>query len=162
MKLRKAELRDIEEITKIYDTGRMYMRSHGNLNQWINGYPSRQQIYQDIEAQDLYVVEEAEELLGVFYFLVGHDPTYDVIYEGSWLNDEPYGVIHRIASAGKRRGIGLFCIDWAMERTDNLRVDTHKDNLTMQNMLISNGFSYCGIIICSDGTPRLAYQKTRR
>ena len=44
-----------------------------------------------------------------------------------------------------------------------LRVDTHEDNLSMQHMLLKNGFTYCGIIYlesCKDlKHKRLAYEK---
>jgi len=38
-------------------------------------------------------------------------------------------------------------------------VDTHRDNRVMQQIITSQGFTYCGIIYVSDGSPRLAYQK---
>ena len=36
---------------------------------------------------------------------MGDDPTYQQIYEGTWLNNEPYGVIHRLATNGKQKGV---------------------------------------------------------
>ena len=63
------------------------------------------------------------------------DPTYAVIYDGAWPSDEPYGVVHRIASAGTVKGAGAYCLNWAFEQCQNLRIDTHKDNFVMQNLL---------------------------
>lgn len=41
----------------------------------------------------------------------------------------------------------------------SIRVDTHRDNISMQKMLLKNGFKYCGIIYLKDGSERLAYDK---
>ena len=78
---------------------------------------------------------------------------------GQWLNDKPYGVIHRIASDGKTKGIGSFCVNWVVSQCGNVRIDTHRDNVVMQNMLKKNGFQYCGIIHIENGEERLAYQR---
>ena len=40
------------------------------------------------------------------------------------------------------------------------KIDTHRDNKVMQNLLKKNGFSYCGIICLNDCSERLAYQKS--
>lgn len=34
----------------------------------------------------------------LFVSFRAEDPTYRVIYEENWLNDEPYAVIHRMAT----------------------------------------------------------------
>ena len=55
MIIRNAELAELDEIMKIFDIARQYMREKGNMNQWINGYPSRELITKDIEAGHLFV-----------------------------------------------------------------------------------------------------------
>ena len=50
---------------------------------------------------------------------------------------------------------------WAFGQCGNLKIDTHRDNVVMQNMLKKNGFQSCGIIHVQDGSERLAYQKTK-
>jgi len=45
--------------------------------------------------------------------------------------------------------------------TDNIRIDTHKDNHIMQHNLAKYGFQYCGIIYIASGAERLAYQRLR-
>lgn len=42
----------------------------------------------------------------------------------------------------------------------NIRIDTHADNKTMQHLIEADGFTRCGIIYIADGTPRIAYQWT--
>lgn len=157
MKVRKAKKEDLNKIMVIYEVAKVYMRNNGNPNQWINNYPSKELLMKDIEEGSLYVIFEEENIYGVFMFSVGIDETYINIYEGKWLNDEVYGTIHRIASSGERRGILSLAIDYCKNMISNVRIDTHKDNKIMQNLLLNNGFRYCGIIYILDGSERLAY-----
>lgn len=159
--IRKATVKDIEAADKIYGCAREFMHKSGNPNQWTGGYPSLEVIKDDITKDRLYVCEEDGEILGVFCFFEGEDPTYSTIEDGSWLNDAPYGVIHRIAvaDAGRGRGVASFCFDYAFDNCGNVRIDTHRDNLPMQKSLIKNNFSRCGIIYLENGDERIAFQK---
>ena len=87
------------------------------------------------------------------------DATYHRIYEGEWLSDAPYSVIHRIAVKYHGRGIIDFCFEECFKRFPSIRIDTHEDNIPMQKCLSRCGFKYCGIIYLADGAKRLAYQK---
>ena len=115
-------------------------------------------ICEDVAKGDCYVCEEAGEILGVFYYAEGDDPTYGYIENGAWLNDEPYGVIHRIAVAVRGRGVVGACFAYGLSRCGNLKIDTHENNLPMQRALEKNGFSRCGTIYVGDGSARIAYQ----
>ena len=151
-------MKDWEEIQKIYASARQFMAEHGNGGQWGTNYPSEELLLDNIAQEKLYVCIE-EGIAAVFYFAVEEDPTYRVIEDGAWLNEEPYGVVHRIASARTVRGAATFCMNWAFRQTGNIRIDTHKDNIPMQNMLKKNGFRYCGTIYLENGDPRIAFQK---
>jgi len=158
MRIRNAEQNDMEAIMSIYDAGRSLMRATGNAAQWVNGYPSRTLVEGDIAKGNCYVIEGDDGLAhAVFAFITGADPTYAVIEDGTWLNDEPYGAIHRIASDGVLHGVLGEAVAFALERTGNLRIDTHEDNVPMQGALAKAGFARCGIIYCEDGTPRIAF-----
>lgn len=159
MNIKLCKNTEIDEITSIYDNARNFMRQTGNNNQWINGYPSRELILEDIKNNRFYGVYDNEELVAVFMLTVDSDPTYNKIYNGSWLNDEPYAVIHRIGVLKRGKGIAKLCFDYALTKCNNLRIDTSEENLVMQNCLLKNGFSYCGVIYLESGAPRLAYQK---
>ena len=98
----------------------------------------------------------------VFFYRKGEDPTYKVIEDGAWLDDEPYAVLHRIASRGDVKGSGSACIQWCLAQWPNLRVDTHEDNHVMQHVLEKNGFVKCGRIYIEDGSSRIAYQQVRK
>ena len=160
MEIKLCKEIEIDKIMEIYDIARKFMRANGNMNQWVNGYPSKDLILNDIKRDRLYGVYEKEELIGVFMMLVGNDPTYEKIYDGSWLNNEKYVVIHRIATTLHGIGFAKLCYDFALSKCNNLRIDTHSDNLVMQKSLTKNGFKYCGIIYLENGDPRLAYQKS--
>lgn len=137
------------------------MHKAGNPNQWNEGKPNEETAREDMEKGVGYVVEENGEVIAVFMFSTEPDPTYAKIYEGAWLSDEPYGVIHRIAVAKQGQGIIGYCIDECFAKCKNLRIDTHRDNLPMQRALIKRGFEYCGIIYLANGDERMAFQKTK-
>lgn len=144
----------------IYSHARTFMKETGNSSQWVNGYPSEELITTDIEKGHLYVcIAPENELAGVFCFREGPDKTYATIYNGQWLNDKPYKVIHRMASNGKYKGIADFCLQWCTGQCNNIRVDTHRDNKVMQHILIKNGYTPCGIIYVENGTERIAFHK---
>ena len=129
----------------------------GNPNQWGTTHPPRQQLEQDIAERNLYVVLDVDKIRGVFYFLIGEDPSYQVIYQGAWHSEQPYGTIHRIAGSGG--GILKAAVDYCSQKIGYLRIDTHQDNLVMQRAVQKAGFKPCGIIYISDGSPRIAYDR---
>lgn len=159
MKIRKARYEDLEALLEIYAGARAFMRENGNPDQWGDSYPSRELITNDIQEGCCYVCELQGEPVGVFYYKEGSDPTYASIYEGEWLNREPYAVIHRIAVAAHCRGVASFCFEHCYAICPNIRIDTHRNNLPMQRSLAKNGFTRCGIIYLEDGSERIAYQK---
>lgn len=156
--IRLAKTEDLPVIMKIYETARTYMKENGNPAQWGDEYPAKEMLENDIRREELYVYCEDQVIHGVFAFIIGEDPTYLNIEDGSWLNDQPYGTIHRIAGDGIVKGVFKKCIDYCKKQIDNLRIDTHHDNHTMQHLISKNDFQKCGIIYVEDGSPRLAYQ----
>ena len=165
MQIRHSTGQDLDRIMEIYGFARRFMAAHGNPNQWgPTHWPPKALILSDIRAGDSYVcVDDAGAVIGTFYFIQGRDiePTYRDITDGAWLDDSPYGVVHRIAGDGSARGIGAFCLQWAFEQCGHLRIDTHGDNVVMQNLLKKLGFVHCGTIhVEEDDFPRLAFEKT--
>lgn len=159
MKIRGAKQAELEKILEKYKQARDFMRVHGNPDQWGDSYPPRELVERDIQEGNLYVGEQDGEIVSVFFYQTGDDPTYDKIYGGQWLNCSPYGVVHRIVSDGTVKGAASQCIQWAYEQCGNLKIDTHRDNLVMQKLLEKNGFTLCGNIFVEDGSERIAYQK---
>lgn len=162
VKFRKGTPNDLPRILEICDSARRFMRSRGNLTQWVNGYPSKEVILRDMSAGNNYVGEdESGEIIVTFAFIVGDDPTYAEITGGRWLNQNPYGTIHRMASSGKQSGMLEAAVDFCFQQTSDIRLDTHKDNTPMLQAARRLGFIHCGVIICQDGTPREAFQLHR-
>ena len=156
---RGANRFELDQIMDVYARARAFMAQNGNPTQWGDDYPPRELIEEDILSNRLFVCVINGELEAVFAFILGEDPTYKTIEGGHWLNDVPYGTLHRLASAGHRSGVGRPVHDWCLEPREGQRADTHSDNKGMQPALEATGFSRCGIIHLANGSPRIAYQK---
>ena len=159
--IRKAIESDLLEIKSIIDKARELMKSSGNINQWVDGYPSIDVLLSDIRSGNAYLLLRENKAVAYFAMIDGPEPTYNLITKGSWLNDDSYGVLHRVASNGEAKGVFKEILLYASEHYSNIRIDTHHDNKIMQRLLEQNGFVYCGIIFLADGSPRLAYQRIK-
>ena len=156
--IRNARPNDWDDIMEIYAIARGFMKITGNPTQWGDTFPPEDMVREDIRLQQNYVVELNGRVQAVFALIPGIDPTY-VVIEGAWLNDEPYAAVHRVASRGEVKGLTDLILNWALEQYDNIRIDTHENNLPMQRCLAKNGFTRCGMIYLEDGDSRIAYQK---
>ena len=160
--IRTAAQQDIPAIMKVLEAGRGIMLASGNLHQWAAGYPTEAMVRADISPGYGKVMEQEGQVVAYFACIPSPDPTYSYIEGGAWLDDEkPYYVVHRIASFPQVHGVFAAMMDYLEGITDNIRIDTHKDNKIMQGLLERYGFSYCGIIYLLNGDPRLAYQRLR-
>ena len=159
MIIRPSTYRDLDALEAIFASARCRMVADGNPNQWSDGYPGRAQLADDVERGVSYVVEHEGRVCGSFVFVIGADPTYDVIDDGRWLDDvSEYGTIHRIASDGSERGIFRMVLAWCSARCGNIRIDTHADNQRMIHLIEKAGFTRCGIIYTRNRSARIAYQ----
>ena len=163
MHIRPATYSDLDSLMNLFEGAKAIMRSSGNLQQWNNGYPTVEVVRNDISQGNCYVLCDGSEILGTMALIAGPDHTYSYI-EGEWTNDEPYYVIHRIATSAQGRNVAKTLFDWAFEYIDQqgcsvIRIDTHKDNCIMQHILGKYGFTHCGVIYLDDGAPREAYLK---
>ncbi len=156
--IRQSTIEDIPRLLQIFAEARRFMVKTGNPNQWDEDYPGERLLKEDISSGDSYVIIHGDRIVGTFVLRGGIDPTYNIIYKGAWLNDHPYGTIHRIASSGEVKGIMHIAIQFALQHYRTIRIDTHRDNTVMQSILHKEGFTYCGIIYCWNGSERLAYQ----
>lgn len=158
--IRHASMADLPVILVLRDQAREIMRSYGNVNQWPKGYPLQEKFEDDIKQGHSYVmIDNKGVIAGTFAFIPGPDVTYKTIYDGQWLDDEPYYVIHRIASTPESHGILDTLLDYCEAISPNIRIDTHVDNVIMRKGLERRGYRYCGIIHLLNGDERLAYQK---
>jgi GNAT superfamily N-acetyltransferase len=168
MELRKTEKYEISAVMAIISDSIAGLKAAG-IDQWQKGYPNAKSIEYDIEQGWSYVLVEGDEIIATLALCFHPDPNYEKIYEGQWINEEPYAVIHRIAVKMSRKGEGLALI--AMKQCEdicrknhvfNIKVDTHRKNQSMQRMLQKAGYQYCGIIYLIDGAERFGLQKVLR
>ncbi len=139
----------------IYQQAKAFMVQSGNKTQWPEGYPNANILQQDIDQGFLHFCLYEGEIAGIFA-LCGHEKAYDYI-EGAFKNDLPYVTIHRIAVLKRNIGVASKCFDYAKSKHMDVRCDTHKNNIPMQNLLIKCGFEYCGIIYLENKDTRWAY-----
>lgn len=167
MIIRKTTERDLPEVVSIFNEARATIAALG-INQWQDGYPSKDVIISDMAKDQSYVVCE-NNVCATFAMLTEEEPTYNMIYEGHWLSGDlakDYIAIHRVAILVAMRGRGIasqiisYARNFAKENgRRSLRIDTHRGNVVMRRMLEKNGFVYCGIIYLANGDERVAYEK---
>jgi RimJ/RimL family protein N-acetyltransferase len=166
MEFRKAIESDVKRIVNIIKQAQEYFKEHG-INQWQNNYPNLETIINDIGNKKGYVLLKSNNIVGTVAVSFDREKNYDSIYNGEWISNHKYAVIHRIAIEDSYKGLGLssliikniekICLD---KDVHSIKVDTHKENVSMRRLLQKNGFQYCGIIYLEDKSERTAYEKT--
>ena len=130
--VRKAVKTDLKDILDIYESARIYMKNNGNPNQWGDEWPP---------------------------FHIGEDPSYGILDEGKWHYDSEYATVHRIASNGKEAGIFKEFLDFGKTICKHIRIDTHTDNIIMQNLIEKHEFEKCGRFFSQSKRWWIAYEK---
>ncbi len=85
MEIRLTTTDDLEEVMKIYEHARAFMREHDNPRQWsAYGWPPQSVIEADIQHGKSYVAVENGEIAAVFYYDHGvcPEPAYNDITDG--------------------------------------------------------------------------------
>lgn len=165
MILRETRKEEINEVMKIINEGKVLLKNN-SVNQWQNGYPNEDVILRDILNDESYVLEHNNEIIGTTALSFRGEKTYDKIYEGKWLSNGEYAVVHRIAackidgikSVGTEilKEVEKICL---LRNIKNIKIDTHEDNKIMQRLLSKNNYKYCGVIYLEDGSKRIAFEK---
>ena len=124
MEIKKASERNANDLVSLFDEARATIAKLG-INQWQNGYPSREIVDVDISLARSYVVLDNDALCGTFVLIDDTEPTYEKIYEGEWHtgnDNKNYVAIHRVAVSVAMRGKGIstaiinFASDYAKKR----------------------------------------------
>lgn len=162
MKIRKTTMQDVDSVLSIIHEAKLYFKTQG-INQWQDGYPNRDTIIDDIVNQEGYVIEENNEIIATCMISMKDDSTYQYI-EGDWLQYGRYVVLHRVATRNDQKGKGLASlfineVKNIYPTSTSIRVDTHPDNVSMQQVFNKNNFTYCGIIYLANKDKRIAYEK---
>lgn len=166
MEFRKAVETDVNNIMNIIKQAQAYFKEQG-INQWQDNYPNVETISSDIADKNSYVLSKDNNIVATAAVSFDREKTYDSIYEGEWISNNEYAVIHRIAVNNNYKGLGLssqiiknieqLCLNKGVH---SIKVDTHEENISMQKLLEKNKFQYCGIIYLEDRSKRIAFEKT--
>lgn len=105
--IRKAKWDDLDSIYSILEVAISKMRCENNLEQWNNLEEVKCKIKNDILLNRYYVLENTT-IYACFMYEVGIDETYTTI-DGSWINDNQYGVVHRIMSNFEKKTLWVKC-----------------------------------------------------
>lgn len=144
MTIAKVQMDEISKVDSIYKIAREYMKETNNPTQWGDDYPPLSLIKEDILSNRLYGVRDENNSLIAVFVLSNEEKAYDGC--DFWHSNSPFIVLHRVASNGIVKGIAKHIFNYALTKSNYLRLDTHKNNKTMQNALISFGFKECGIV----------------
>ena len=156
MIFRKATHADIDRIAEIISYASQRLHKAG-IDQWQRGYPNRQSVENDVNNGVGMVLSLGNEILAYGAVIFTGEKAYDDLTGGEWLTRSNttaprYAVIHRLCVSEIFVGMGFAkqfvqaAEAMATERAESMRIDTHADNRTMQHLMRSMGYTYCGII----------------
>ena len=160
---RKAQATEIPQIWEILQQAIQRRKDDGS-NQWQNGYPNPEVIKSDLEKEYGYVLADGPTIIAYSAVIKNYEPAYSEI-NGSWLTNEDFVVIHRVAISEDYLGKGLvqkmfgyfeaFAVNNGIY---SIKVDTNFDNIPMLKILEKLGYTFCGEVFFS-GSPRKAFEK---
>ncbi|MBR5133498.1 MAG: GNAT family N-acetyltransferase [Alistipes sp.] len=133
------------------------------IDQWQDGYPTRESIVEDIDNGVGYVAVKDDKIIGYAAIVLSGEPAYLQIAD-KWLYDNNYVVVHRLCTSitYRRKGTAIKLMQHAASISRDaghraFRIDTHRGNIRMLSMLEKLGFSYRGIVHYDSGE-RVAYE----
>ena len=160
---RKATSEDASKIWIILQQAIVRRKNEGS-RQWQDGYPNPDVVKNDIEKGFGYVLTDVETIVGYTAILINDEPAYDDL-KGSWLTNEDFVVVHRVAISDDYIGKGLsqklmlHTEKFALQQNIfSVKVDTNFDNIPMLKIFEKLGYTYCGEVILMGGI-RKAFEK---
>lgn len=165
MEFRLAKEIDREEIEKIYEDGSLKLKSLG-INQWQGqDKPNLNNFKELIENKNIFVLDDKEKVVSTV-IIYDYDLDYEKNLDGKWNIPKAYLALHRIGtlSSERNKGYGRKIIEFAESyaRENNfksVRIDTHRENKSMQNLLKSMNYIYVGLVYLDGKNERLAFEK---
>ncbi|MBI6038604.1 GNAT family N-acetyltransferase [Clostridium perfringens] len=165
MEFRQAKISDLDQIVEIIELSKKYLKET-KVDQWQDGYPAKEDLRRDIENRNSYVLTNKDEIVATTVISLDGESTYNSIFNGEWITNEDYIVMHRVAVHDKYKGKGIFKelikeaeILALNKGISSIKIDTHRDNISMQRAVVKNDFKKCGIIYLEDGSERIAFEK---
>ena len=160
---RKAINDDIDDIWEILQYAIQRRKKDGS-QQWQDGYPNPDSIRNDLKNDWAYVICDEDGILFYGAVIFEEEPAYTAI-QGTWLSNNDYVVLHRLAAAERSKGMGIATLfmqyieDLALSKNvHSIKVDTNFDNIAMLKILDKLGYQYCGEVYFR-GSARKAFEK---
>lgn len=165
MEFRLAKEIDREKIERIYEDGSLKLKSLG-INQWQGNEKPNLNNFSNLNENNIIYVLEDKEMIVSTLIIYDKDEDYENNLVGTWNSPKPYVALHRIAtlSGARKKGYGRKIIEFAENYAKennfkSVRVDTHRENKSMQNLLNSMEYNYVGIVYLDGKRERFAYEK---
>lgn len=169
--MRPATVDDVPAIVATLEAGRALLAADG-IDQWQDGAgPDVDLVTSDVARGWGRVFLIGGQVAATAALIDEPEPAYDQVVEGAWQvrgdAAAPYATIHRVAVAPAFRGMHVAqrfyarLIEEARARGfAEIRVDTHADNVRMQHVIASAGFTRaCTVLIGNNPKDlRWAYQ----
>ena len=163
----KAQHEDATAAYHILDEARNHMMAIGR-HQWTDDYPSPADVEADIERGIAYLLWKDDEAVAYGAVSKNGEPEYNRL-QGTWLSEQDYLVVHRLATSLRHRGqhLGrrfLTCVEQLCREQGicSIKIDTNEDNAEMLHLLPSLGYTLCGEVDYGARGKRLAYEKLLR
>ena len=145
MNIRLAIKNDLSELKYLFKEVVDDLNNVKKINMlWDNIYPFCE-LEKDIERQEMYVIEEANKILGSFVLSNYDDPEYHVI---EWASDNKrWFYLNRLVILPTKQGKGYakqamqFIFQYSIDNNyETIRLTVHKDNLYAINLYEKYGF----------------------
>ena len=152
--VRLANINDLDVVVEVINDAKKLFKSEGS-DQWqdTDNYPSRETMRTDLERNELYVKVIEEKVVGCVVLSKLEEKAYEGIYDGEWLTNGHYMVLHRIAvrngyyNKGIAKELLSEIIKVAKESNAvSIKVDTKITNVRMMKLLQKVGFKVVGKI----------------
>ena len=150
MIIRKAEISDLENIMKMYNSCVGGMLKNG-IDQWDESYPNTEIISDDLKLGSYFVAELNGKIVGGVNIDQQQDPTYLNI---NWKdNSNQFLVVHRLGVQEEnwRDGIGKALMMFSEELVkehglSSIRLDTYSGNPKAMEFYLRLGYNELGTI----------------
>jgi ribosomal protein S18 acetylase RimI-like enzyme len=148
--IRKARIKDIGSILEITKACAEFMITNG-IFQWNETYPNKTAFENDVNRGELYVIENAKNIIGSITISTFMDSEYKPI---SWLTPNNNNIyIHRLAINPSLQGLGHaqrlmdFAEEFAIRNNySSIRLDTFSKNKRNQKFYELRGYKKLGEI----------------
>ncbi len=147
-KIVKGQLSDLKQLFAIYINGKKELEKNG-IYQWVDSYPTKEIIENDITKGVLFVLKNGTEIIGAINISEEQEAEYQTI---DWkFDDSKVLVIHRLVINPKhqRNGYAQKLMDFAenfaeVNNYSSIRLDAYSRNKRVMNFYKRRNYFICG------------------